>query len=146
MILKFDNKLNQKRKKQLIEKSSSGLIDKIWMTPDSTWIDSIGVNTIFHLNDNKDTITSCVLQKTNSKEIDSIFISEKTRLRFNPIGGFMTALKKASSSNKFIDWYIDTKETLDNISPELTADFILTNNPDYDNYFLKRIIIIETYY
>ncbi len=72
---------------------------------------------------------------------DTLFI-----LHFNRFGKYMEALYAIKESDSLIFEYWDKKEAAGNMQDELVVDGILNSKPNFDNYFHKRIVIIEYSY
>jgi hypothetical protein len=67
-------------------------------------------------------------------------------LHFNTYGQFLYGLAKYAPTDSFIIGYVDAKLLVGNISPSMLSDGLMKLNPDLQESFLKRIIVVEFYY
>jgi len=126
------------------------LFSEIWMKPDSIWIDNGWTNTAYYViraDDFKyDTMISKSTIHSRVDNIDSLISNKKKVPNFNPVGKYISAFDAIENTNKYTEWYVDTKNAAGLISPHITANLMLKNKADYNDYLIKRIIVIETYY
>ena len=81
--------------------------------------------------------------RTLEEEIEEIKI--RGYWRFISASSFTTALSEISISNVEIQDYVDTKEAVGFINPERMASSLLKSEIDMENYFIKRILVIELF-
>ncbi|GGK35684.1 hypothetical protein GCM10007962_32580 [Yeosuana aromativorans] len=75
---------------------------------------------------------------------DDIYIKDSvTGLRPNAIGNYMRALYKIKDSDTLIKRYWDMRESAGMLSNELFVSGTLSLEPDFNNYFHKRIVVVE---
>ena len=65
---------------------------------------------------------------------------------FNMIGRWMYGLTSIEHPTPFVKGYIDAKEAAGDISMSIMANAFLHSKPNYNDYMVKRIILVETYY
>jgi hypothetical protein len=123
---------------------------EIWMKPDSIWIDSNWTNIAYYVtradNFEYDTIISQHPIYTSVDNIDSLILGSKKLIEFNHFGKYIKAFKEIENANKFTKWYVQIKVAAGIMSPHITADVMLEDKADFNDYIIKRIIVIETYY
>ena len=64
-------------------------------------------------------------------------------LQVNGIGKYMQALYSVKDSDSLIKRYWKKREAAGMMQNELVIPGILSLNPDFDNYFHKRIVVVE---
>lgn len=64
-------------------------------------------------------------------------------LKVNPIGDYMRALYAVKDSDSLVEEYQSLREATGMMQNELFANGILSLNPDFTNYFHKRIVVLE---
>ena len=64
-------------------------------------------------------------------------------LQTNSLGSYMLALYAIKKSDTVINKYYDVKEQAGIMSNEIVVSGILSLSPDFDNYFHKRIVVVE---
>ena len=70
--------------------------------------------------------------------------SDSTKyLVLNNLGKYMVSLDKVKNSDPLIKKFYIIREAAGIIQNEVFANGILSMNPDFDNYFHKRIVVIE---
>ena len=75
---------------------------------------------------------------------DDIYIKDSvTGLRLNTIGNYMRALYEIKDSDHLIKRYWDIRENAGMLSNELFVRGTLSLEPDFNDYFHKRIVVIE---
>ena len=70
----------------------------------------------------------------------------RNSLHFNNNGQFLYGLAKFNLSDTTIQGYIDAKIVAGDISPVLIASGLLSQNIDFEEPFIKRILVTEFYY
>ena len=80
------------------------------------------------------------------KDNDSIIKNYYTWTDLNYEGRYWKALKKVQEGNQFISKYLDISITEGPVQPELLIDELLNSNPNYSDYFIKRIIVTNMSY
>jgi hypothetical protein len=70
----------------------------------------------------------------------------KNSLHFNNYGQYLYALAKFNLSDTTVQEYVDAKVVAGNISPVLIASGLLSQNIDFKDSFIKRILVTEFYY
>jgi len=132
----------------------SGLREEIWLRRDSVWFEGDHLCYYYQYINEEDTFESANFFRTDSGithfgmrplyernlNRDSILEIEKTVITFNINGKFVKALEKVQDSDSTIINYVDAKLSAGNISPSLFASGFLYAEPDYSDYFIKRII------
>ncbi|WP_191859287.1 hypothetical protein [Hanstruepera ponticola] len=73
---------------------------------------------------------------------DSSFDSRKVIQR-NMIGRYMQALYSIKDSDSLIDEYFDKQEGAGMMQRELLVNGVLSFKPDFNDYFHKRIVVLE---
>jgi len=72
-----------------------------------------------------------------------IYQEDYKELETNHAGNYSIALNKLKDSDALIKGYYEVREAAGLMSAELFAPEILSSNPDFNNYFHKRIVILE---
>jgi len=86
----------------------------------------------------------CCSEKT---ETLSLLKKSKNRVQINISGLYIKALKQITNKSKFIESYIENIEiTGEPITPYAMSEYILNNNIDMNDYFVKRLIFINMVY
>lgn len=80
---------------------------------------------------------------TIEEEIEKI--KKRGYWRFISASSFRTALEKVSNEHADIQAYIDKKEAVGYINPQIMASSVVKHKMDAENYFIKRIIAIELF-
>lgn len=70
----------------------------------------------------------------------------RNSLHFNNNGQYLYALAKFNLSDTTIQGYVDAKIVAGDISPVLIASGLLSQNIDFEDPFIKRILVTEFYY
>ena len=68
---------------------------------------------------------------------------ENNGLIINETGQYMRGLEHVSRTDSFVKTYYEKRKAAGMMQNELVVNGILNSNPDFDNYFHKRIIILE---
>jgi hypothetical protein len=77
------------------------------------------------------------------------FIEQDKRIvqKINLIGSYIKALEKISNKSNFLNFYLEhIKMTATPMLPPIMANYILKNNINTNDYFVKRIIYINQIY
>ncbi|WP_179377238.1 hypothetical protein [Winogradskyella wichelsiae] len=87
-------------------------------------------------------------KKTNSEFYKSglrneIYDKDTTELKANNLGKYMNALYSIKDTDSLIKKYWDKKEAIGIMQNSIFVDGFLYSNPDFKDYFHKRIAIIE---
>jgi hypothetical protein len=128
----------------------------IYCVPDSIWLkkgtfflgkESDVIETRYKcLNPNNEVIYN----KTQSNDISrtlALSKQDKKRVGINLTGSYIKALEKISNKSNFINFYLEhIKMTATPMLPPLLANYILKNNINTNDYFVKRIIYINQIY
>ena len=139
-IWKIDkNKLEEIKKTNLFAKYDS-------IYPDSVWYDNNVFNVLY--SDSGLGITNSIaLKNKENKEsnIDSIINSLKSKPRLKQIepSYFQIALESLMTKDSLIQNYLDARKTAGTISIRLIAGGLLQNLKPDNEYFAKRIIIMQ---
>ncbi len=72
-----------------------------------------------------------------------IYREEYTGLGTNHAGKYSIALNKLKDSDFLINGYYEVREAAGLMHPILFATEILSSNPDFNDYFHKRIVVLE---
>ena len=72
-----------------------------------------------------------------------IYREEYTELETNHAGKYSIELGKLKDSDSLINGYYEVREAAGLLTAELLASEILNSNPDFNNYFHKRIVVLE---
>ncbi len=75
-----------------------------------------------------------------------IYIQLHKELEINPFGKYMEALKTIKDSDSLISGYYEVREIAGFVSPVIFASGILISDPDFTDYFHKRIVVLEFSY
>jgi hypothetical protein len=70
----------------------------------------------------------------------------RNSVRFNSNGQYLYALAKYTLEDTTIQNYVEVKILVTDISPAIIASGLLSQEIDFDNPFLKRILVMEFYY
>jgi hypothetical protein len=128
---------------------SSGLREEIFLKPDSVWINTESLKINYCYNQewvlNEFITESLLIGFDISQNPDSIIKAKYEERKFNPYGKYLTGLKMIENTNAFLTKYIQMKETAGDISKNILANELLKSNPDFSDYFIKRIIVVEFY-
>jgi predicted RNA-binding protein associated with RNAse of E/G family len=81
-----------------------------------------------------------------NKSKDSIIKNLYTWTDLNYEGRFWRALMSVSKRNTFVYNYLDIANSGGPVQPELLIDEMLGSNPNYSDYFIKRIIVTSLSY
>lgn len=81
------------------------------------------------------------LRKEDIEHKDSVIKNLYTWTDLNYSGRFWEALKKSCQNDKLIVDYLDIAFSAGPVQPEILTNRILNANPNYDDYFIKRIIV-----
>ncbi len=139
-IWKIDkNKLVEIEKTNLFAKYDS-------IIPDSVWYDNKGFNVSY--SDSNDGITTSIAinsEENKKTNIDSIINSLKTKPRLVEIepSYVQIALEAVMTEDPLIQNYLDAKKTAGTISIRLIAGGLLHDLKPENEYFAKRILIME---
>ena len=126
---------------------------QIYGKPDSIWIEKGKIPTLkikwkfltknekfeFSLSES----SPITLSNDNS---DSIITRAKNRTEINHYGSYNEALKTTAEELKFIKEYIEHRDTFGDTNPSIFVNRLLTLKPNFTNYFIKRIIVLELIY
>ena len=83
------------------------------------------------------------LNKNNS---DSIIDFAKNHTKVHPDGSYIKAIKSISGESRFIKEYCNYRDTFGDTNPSIFVNRLLDMKPDFNDYFIKRTIIIELVY
>jgi hypothetical protein len=112
--------------------------------PDSVWYDDKGFNVSYSYMGIRNSIT--ITQKKNQElDVDAIIKSLKNKPELKEVepGYFQISLESVMSGNTLIKNYLDAKKTAGTLSIRLVADGLLRELKDENEYFAKRILIME---
>ncbi|WP_420315975.1 hypothetical protein [Ekhidna sp.] len=137
-------------KDSIFRSYSPTLLTEIWIQPDTVWIkdDRIFRSYRGDMNPSGHRIHQ------EAKDIDSLLYHERNTEIPNNRGTFMKALERISKSNKIANWYYWIKREAGSIHPAVIAEALndkqleyydFNERISYDDYIVKRIILIETY-
>ena len=139
-IWKIDkNKLEQINKTNLFAKYDS-------IYPDSVWYDNNVFNISYSDSDDGIKNSVAILNKENqSLNIDSMINSLKCKPRLKEIepSYFQIALESIVTKDSLIQKYLDARKTAGTISIRLIAGGLLHDLKPENEYFAKRIIIMQ---
>ena len=77
----------------------------------------------------------------------SFIEKDKRIVQINLIGSYIKAFEKISNKSNFLNFYLEhIKMTATPMLPPLMANYILKNNINTNDYFVKRIIYINQIY
>ena len=74
---------------------------------------------------------------------NEIYDKDTTSLKENNLGNYMTALYKIKDSDSLIKKYWEKREAAGIMQNTLIVDGLLSSEPDFNNYFHKRIVVAE---
>jgi len=132
----------QYKRDSIFDLCKCGLVDEVWMKPDTIWVKNDRLY-ISYFSNPEDIEFGRKIRTTN---IDSLISREKNTSIANLRGLVHKAFGAISETNELTYWYYDTRNMAGDFSRQITANLMLKNNIDYNDYFVKRIIVIETYY
>jgi len=142
----FDEEL-QERTYELFEKS--GLSYQIYLKPIEVWKDDNTIKIKYLYIDKNDTVeglaSRSVHKSWNSFQVDSIINQEKELITYNRNGRFFRGLELIKEQDSTIIKYLDDKNAMGDLAPSIVAGGLLAYNPNFSDYFLKRIIAVELY-
>lgn len=131
----------------------------IYCVPDSIWIkkrtlssgkESDMIETRYKcLKQNNEVIYSKSISHCFSDRSKTLNLLEqnKRRVQINMIGSYIKALEKIANKSNFLNFYLEhIKMTATPMLPLLMANYILKNNINTNDYFVKRIIYINQIY
>ena len=72
-----------------------------------------------------------------------IYREEYTELETNHAGKYSIGLSKLKDSDFLINGYYEVREAAGLLHPIIFASEILSSNPDFNDYFHKRIVVLE---
>jgi hypothetical protein len=79
----------------------------------------------------------------HQKEMDERI---RNSLHFNSYGQYLYALAKYNLSDTTIQGYVEAKLAARNIDPSLIASGLLSQEIDFEDPFIKRILVADFYY
>jgi hypothetical protein len=131
----------------------------IYCVPDSIWIEKRKltsgkegemIKTKFKgLNENGEIIYTsstdyCCFEKSETLKL---FEKQKEDVQINFSGKYIKALENISNESEVVKSYLEgIKMTADPIRPYSMSEYLLKNNIDLNNYFIKRLIFINMIY
>jgi hypothetical protein len=132
---------------KLIKYGESNLFGQyVTFFPDSVWYDGLTYKIKFP---NSDFITEIlpIPGKKEKLDIDSIISSleNKPEIVLTEQSKFILALDSIKQSDSLISTYLDVKEALVDLSPSTLSDGIRHYLNDNNEYFAKRILIMDLY-
>tara|TARA_R110002020_G_scaffold17804_9_gene63121 strand:+ start:2320 stop:2856 length:537 start_codon:yes stop_codon:yes gene_type:complete len=71
------------------------------------------------------------------------FKDDNNGLIINETGQYMRGLNYVAKSDMFVKKYYDKRQAAGMMSNKLVVNGILNSNPDFNNYFHKRIVVLE---
>ena len=123
--------------------------DEFWFKPDTVeLVNGHIVEKYYHTN----SITGELTRASRSETLrvyqnpDSVMNLSRQIRKFNMIGKWMYGLTSIEDPTHFVAEYIDAKEAAGDISLRIDANAFLHYKPDYNDYMVKRIILVETFY
>ncbi|WP_421807103.1 hypothetical protein [Flagellimonas sp.] len=120
--------------------------NEIFAQIDSTWIgeyDGLNARVIYNSEIGIQEIGTIGRSTRDISSLDSLRTAALQWQIWNHRGKYMKAFEKIKDKNAFIKEYYEVKTTLGELSSHLFCDMILRHKPDFNNYFIKRIIVIE---
>jgi len=82
----------------------------------------------------------------NNNNSDSIIDFAKNRTEINYFGSYNKAINSISEELRFVKEYIESRNITGSTNPSIFVPHLIALKPDFNNYFIKRIIIIELVY
>jgi hypothetical protein len=141
----------QNRTLDMVEQS--GLRYEIYLRPFEVWNDERHIYTKYRYINNADTIDhtpSIGIHKSwSDKVIDSLINNtKKTGFKFNMNGKYMRGLDLIKNQNQdsTIHYYLQDKFPIGEWPATIFAANLNAKKPNYSDYFVKRIIVVELYY
>ncbi|HUW06002.1 MAG TPA: hypothetical protein VMW01_07060 [Williamwhitmania sp.] len=112
---------------------------------DTVWFEDGMVNFKFK-NDNLVQSIIPIEQKNRALNIDSLIQDTKSKpyIKLISESQFYVALDSIAHGDSLILDIIDSKSNPNQVEESLFARGLLKHNPDFSNYFIKRIIALET--
>ncbi|MFI1743211.1 hypothetical protein [Thalassobellus sediminis] len=78
--------------------------------------------------------------------VDSIIESRKNWIDINYVGSYSRALNSITNKSDYLTKYLDIREAAGIIHPFIIAGGMLKSKVDFNDYFIKRLIITEIVY
>jgi len=91
-------------------------------------------------------VTSESFPDASIMNIDSLMREEETIIIFNPFGKYIQALSSVQDCDPIIQDYVDFKKGIGLTVFKFFCKGFLDSEPDYSDYIIKRIILIELLY
>jgi len=137
-------KINKDKLEEMQKTNLFAKYDSIY--PDSVWYDNNVFNVLYSDSDVGITNSIAITNKENKESnIDSIINSLKSEPRLKEIepSYFQIALESIMTKDTLIQNYLDARKTAGTISIRLIAGGLLQNLKPDNEYFAKRIIIMQ---
>jgi hypothetical protein len=159
------NLLNNRNQKIISDFESSGLRKEIWLYGYEEYEPQYDIYEILPPEE-EDTSN---IQVIDARDLENIFGDEtisisnidsaeivrqekemeermRNSLHFNSYGQYFYALAKFNLNDTSIQYYVEVKILMADISPVLIASGFLHQEVDFENPFIKRILVTELYY
>ncbi|MDV7137232.1 hypothetical protein R3X28_00005 [Maribacter sp. TH_r10] len=123
--------------------------NEVFSQVDSTWINEDGSLSVRLIYNSENGVLNNGMRGLPEKYVnnpDSLMIEALDWEYLNHRGAYMKALEQVKNRNSFINEYYSKKTTVGDMDSRLFCDMILRDNPDFSDYFVKRIFIIELIY
>lgn len=137
-------KIDSVKLKKYRESNLFGRYDTIF--PDSVWFDGSSFKIRFP---DFDLIEEMISNQRKNEEIniDSTinFLKNKPKFLLSEKSNYFIALESIQKSDSLISNYFKAKEVAGNLTPPILARGLLNNYNSNDDYFAKRIFIIELF-
>jgi hypothetical protein len=128
--------------------NDKNFVKEIWLTPTIVRVYEGELTSVYkYIDENNDTLivaeTSILLPLNGSENIDSLIKAEYNNVEYNHFGKYHRALKSIHPRDTILAHYIQAKEEYGILPPYGRFYPFHYGNPDYNDYFIKRIILIE---
>jgi hypothetical protein len=146
----LEKTFSEERQERTCELYQSVLRNSLYWTPSNVRIEGDTLFTYYIYIEEGDTLENMSVQwldtdLTNS-QIDSIKAEALHSIWFNKFGRYLTSIEKIKEDDEFLKAYFDNKMAMGTYSPAILVGQIKMHEPDYTDYFLKRVIAIELYH
>lgn len=120
--------------------------NEVFSQVDSTWMNEDGGLSVRLVYNSKDGVQENGIRGLPKNYVDNSDSLRTVALQWeylNHRGAFIKALERVKDQNPLINAYYNKKITDGDLDSRLFCDMILSLKPDFNDYLVKRILIIE---